>query len=505
MTRRRLALLFAAQALASASVSASPLFELAGGMNGTAGFNGRSTGAGPASTYFNPALLPSSAQEFSVGVFVLSDQISMTLDGRPGGDVPLSVGDRTFLDPNTLTPISNDTVPTSWLQNGCGPPDCSAGGFAPRPRQSMGSSGNTRGYASIGLVSRLIDPWLVVGVSAFVPLQQFTEMHSFYNDEREALFTNSLHPEMYSDRLTSTSLAFGAGSQLTKQLSVGMSFTLSLTNVVNTQTYVRDPADYGKLQLNNGVGVETAVAPHFGALYTPVKRLRIAGTFHTEQKLSLTTAIRATLPDGSESSTTLREVHHFVPWILGVSSSVDVYEAEKTTVTLAGTLAYEAWSNYIDRHGEKPGDVDPRYAWSDTITAALGVRLNQGPLRTFLDFNLRPSPVPAQTGRSNYVDNDRVGMTLGGDFDFRLGGLHFRPGASVSGYALFRRYQAKNDSLIRDELPDDTVDRNLDPVPAARGLQTNNPGWPGFASEGWIGSANVWLTLIYGEPKPSPE
>jgi hypothetical protein len=109
--------------------------------------------------------------------------------------------------------------------------------------------------------------------------------------------------------------------------------------------------------------------------------------------------------------------------------------------------------------------------------------------------------VPPQTGRTNYVDNDRVGLTVGGDYDFRLGGLHFRPGLGASGQLLMRRYQAKDDALIRDELPDNTVDRNLDPVPAARGLQTNNPGWPGFASEGFVWSANVWLTLIYGETK----
>lgn len=493
MSRRTVAvLLVAAPALVSPRALASPLFELAGGMNGTAGFNGRTTGASAASTYFNPALLPSSAQEFSVGVYVLSDQIGMTLDGRPGGDVPLGVGDRDYRDPDTQRPISNDSVPTAWLERGTGT-------FAPRPRQALGSSGNTRGYAAIGLVSRLIDPWLVLGLAAFVPLADFTEMHSFYNDERESLFTNSLHPELYSDRLTSTSLAFGAGSRLTRHLAVGMSFTLSLTNGVNSQTYVRDPADYSKLQLNNGVGVKTAVAPHFGVLYTPVDRVRFGLTFHTEQKLSLSTAIRATLPDGKESSTTLREVHHYVPWILGLSSSVDVFKGERSTVELAGTVAYEAWSNYIDRHGDRPGDFDPRYAWKDTVTGSLGVRWSHAPLRTFLDIAYRPSPVPPQTGRTNYVDNDRVGLTLGGDYDFRVGGLHFRPGLSVAGHRLIRRYQAKDDALIRDELPDGTVDRLGAPVPTARGLQTNNPGWPGFASDGFIWAANVWVTLIYGE------
>jgi hypothetical protein len=48
-----------------------------------------------------------------------------------------------------------------------------------------------------------------------------------------------------------------------------------------------------------------------------------------------------------------------------------------------------------------------------------------------------------------------------------------------------------------DELPDDAVDARGDPFPGAAGLQTNNPGWPGFGSDGWILGGSLTLTLLY--------
>ncbi|HVU03238.1 MAG TPA: hypothetical protein VHE30_15865 [Polyangiaceae bacterium] len=487
-----------ALALSLASgADASPLFELVGGTFGTAGYNGRVTGAGAASTYYNPALLGFSEQEFDVGVLTLSDQISMTLDGRPGGDVPLVVGDRTALDPRTRAPIPNDTAPTQWLQKGCKPAECNGFTLAPRPRQGSSASGTTRQYATIGLVSRVLDQYLVLGLHAIVPVADFTELDSFYNDQREQFFSNSLRPELYSDRLTATSLAFGAGSRITKMLSVGMSFTLSLTNAAHTATYVRDPADYKKLLLDNDVTVTTTVAPHFGVVFAPLERLRISGTFHTVQKLELETGIVATLPNAAESNATFKEVHDYVPWIAAIGADFDLNPGSAHAVSIAWTTAYEAWSGYVDRHGERPEAAGEAFAWKDVITVSAGARYKHGPVRTYLDVTYHPSPVPLQTGRTNYVDNDRAGLTLGGEYEVKVLNHRLRFGVGAQAQRLFPRYQAKNDALIVDEFPDGSVDRDLKPIPGSRGLQTNNPGWPGFASEGWILGGHLYASLVY--------
>ena len=198
-------LLAGATLLLAPAAQGSPLFELAGDTMGSGGHNARAASTSAAATYFNPALLPRVKQGFGLGMLVLSDQISMTLDGRPGGDVPVSIGrDRNVRDGNGDL-IPNDTFPTDWLENGCDTGGCDPP-FAPRPRQADGSSGNTRTYVGIGLVSPLIDDQLVIGLHALIPVGQFTEAQQFHVDHREQFFSNSLHPELYSDRLTATSL-----------------------------------------------------------------------------------------------------------------------------------------------------------------------------------------------------------------------------------------------------------------------------------------------------------
>jgi long-chain fatty acid transport protein len=487
------AVVFAALLLPAAA-SASPLFELAGASTGTGGYNARVTGAGAASTYFNPALLARATQGFDVGLLVLSDQISMTLDGRRSGNVPLTVGDRGIFDKNG-NPISNATVPTDWLEHGC--KTCGSPPFAARPRQADGSSGNTNAYAVLGLVNRLFKDRLVLGFYALIPVGDFTTAHSFYNDEREQFFSNSLHPEMYSDRLTATSLSFGAGSKILDQLSVGVSFTLNLTNSAEASTYVRDPIDYNKLLISNDIHVRAAVSPHFGIAYDPLAWLHLAGTVHSDQRFTINTGIKASLPAGNESTTTRNEVHSFLPWTFGVGGSVDLNRGAPQEFSIAGNLRYALWSDYLDRHGESPGAEGPDFAFKNVFAGTLGVRHHAGQIDTFLDVNYQPTPVPPQTGRSNYVDNDRIGALIGGQYQFWLGELPLKVGVQLQAQRLLARHQTKNDSLIVDELPDDAVDSHGTAVPGRAGLQTNNPGWPGFASEGWILGGAVSASLNF--------
>ena len=106
--------------------------------------------------------------------------------------------------------------------------------------------------------------------------------------------------------------------------------------------------------------------------------------------------------------------------------------------------------------------------------------------------------MPPQTGRTNYVDNDRVGLALGTDYTFTAFGVKLRPGASLQAHRLVRRYQKKDDRLIADEVPDDAIDATTkQPIAGSAGLQTNNPGWPGFASAGWVGGGAVTVAVRF--------
>jgi long-chain fatty acid transport protein len=495
-------------ALVAAPAQASPLFELTGGVGEQTGFGGRVTGAGAASTYFNPALLPKAHPGFYTGLFLLSDQIDLTLDARTGVDVPMSLRGATHADGSIFRQPS---VPTSWLEHGCKRPACSTAMPAHR-RQGLGSSDNTEAYQAVGLVVPMLARRVVFGVYGLVPLAEFTKAQSFFVDEREQFFTNSLHPELYSDRLAATSLAFGLGVQILPRLSLGIDATLSLRNTANAQTFVGNADDLQRtLLLSTDVGVKVSLAPHFGLVYDATDRLHLAATLHTVQRVDIVSATSTFLPNGNKQMATRTAVHDYMPVRIGVGGSYDVITdgidapTDNNELSLSATAILALWSSYVDRQGERPL---PGYAWHDTLGVDLGVRHTYDHFRTFLDVMYVPSPVPLQTGRTNYVDNDRISMGAGIDYDFIAFNLGWRVGAQAQLHMLADRHQSKIDPtasglsrsersrLVRDELPDDAVDTRGDPIPEAAGLQTNNPGWPGFGSSGFLFGAGVNLGLL---------
>ena len=49
---------------------------------------------------------------------------------------------------------------------------------------------------------------------------------------------------------------------------------------------------------------------------------------------------------------------------------------------------------------------------------------------------------------------------------------------------------------VLDEVPDDAVVGGM-PLAGGAGLQTNNPGWPGFASRGTLLGGALSVGLLY--------
>jgi long-chain fatty acid transport protein len=485
---------------------ASPLFELLGSSVGTGGFNARAHGASSASTYFNPAMLPRAREGVELGWFVLNDAISVTLDGRShAADIPETA----------LRDIGGRSVPplpTIWLERGCAPEAGAPVGcdtaLVAQPRQSAGSSGNTRAYQVIGLVNHVWDRYLSYGLYTLVPLGTYVRANSFFNDEREQYFSNSLHPELYADRLTAMALSFGVGSQPLDWLSLGVSFTLSLANAAAATAYVGNANDIADtLQLSTKLNVTAGVSPHFSAVIEPFEQLHLSVTAHSPQMMGIETASTTYLPSGDRQLATREAVHAWLPWIAGLGASYDLYRGEDHAWALTGTATYQLWSKYRNRQGER---AVREYEWSDIPTVAFGVRHTyQGVLATFLDGVFHPSPVPAQTGRTNYVDNDRIGVAAGLAYDWHiaeLGGAMLRFAGQMQMHFLPERYQRKIDpalpgaagrQLVIDERPDDVVDNRGMPVPDAAGLQTNNPGWPGFSSRGMLAGGGVSVSLLW--------
>lgn len=477
--------------------SASPTFDLAGAQTGTGGLSAQTTGASAASTYFDPALLTDAEEGVVAGVTTLSEQIGMTLDGRRGGDVPLVVGGRDLVGPDGQ-PASNATVPTEWLEAGCTPGkpgagECPTPGFPARPRQRSGSSGKTRTYLTLGAVKHVVPKRFSLGFYAMLPFGDVMTARSFFVDEREQFFTNSLHPELYGDRLTALSIAFGGGLAVTERLSVGLGVSIAIQSAADARTYVRDTSNYDTLLMTTDVGVGASVSPVLAARYRLAQRLSLAATAHAPESFEVDMTFSAALPSGVESRAARTMVHGYVPWRFGLGAELRVVDAPRRGFSVTLGASYALWSTYRDRNGERPAD-----AWSDVLTPTLGLRHRLGDARVYTDLQWAPSPVPEQTGRSSYVDSDRVGLALGGDVALSVFGVRFRPGLSLLVHRVTARHHTKEDARMVDEVEDDVRNATTGaPIGAARGLNTNSPGWPGYASKGWVYGGTVSLAIPF--------
>jgi hypothetical protein len=496
--------------MGASDAEGSPVLEIVGSNLGMGGFNARAYGPSAASTYFNPALLPSAEAGFSTGTFLLNDVISITLDGRsPGVDVP--VGALNNFNAGDRTVGTFPALPTTWLENGCKRTEeqCTTD-LAPRPRQGAGSSGRAHFYQALGFVGHLLERRLSLGVYTLVPLRSVVAAHSFFPDEREQYFTNSLHPELYSDRLSALSFAVGAGSQVTDWLSLGLSTTVNLATTAAVDAYIADSGNFrDSLRQSGRTEAVASFAPLFSAVVRPIEPWQVSATVHTPQKMAIETETSTFLPNGDKQQAPRSAVHDWLPWIAGLGVAYRILQDGEHSWALTGTATYQTWSGYVNRQGERPLRD---YEWINTINGAFGVRYGYGEKWTaFFDGSYRPTPVPEQSGRANYVDNDAFGVGAGVGYDWPIEslGVKVRIGAQAQAHLLRERHQAKFDptssalagrsysQLVWDEWSDHAVDSRPQTIPAAAGLQTNNPGWPGFASSGYLWGGGLSVSVLY--------
>jgi hypothetical protein len=252
---------------------------------------------------------------------------------------------------------------------------------------------------------------------------------------------------------------------------------------------------FQEILVDSDVGVNVALAPHFGLVYRPLARTSVSATVHTPQKLEVATDFSFLLANGIEQAAAIRFTHAYLPWTFGLAATHQLSNG----LTLSATALLARWSGYLDRHSERP---HPAQAWSDTFSGVLGLRRQVGAGRVFLDVSYQPSPVPDQIGRSNQVDNDRLGTSAGFELRRRLMGTEVHAGLQLQIHRLLPREARKQPApegaapgaFVIDEVPDDAL-LGGQPAPGRQGLQSNNPGWPGFSSAGWILAGTLTLGL----------
>ena len=466
-----LASLIASVALfAAPAAHASSTMEIVGATTGGNQITARVLAHGSAATYFNPSLLPEAAPNMEVGFYALAVQGNIRLKARPDGvDVPTSV---------YSTAAPGRPLATADL---------------PNPRADTTADSNVV-YAAIGMVRPLAGKALVFGFHAFLPVRAFLDQKGFFVDEREQYFSNQLHPELLGDRLNVSSITFALGSQLNDWISIGAGIDVAIYTVSKVTVYVPDSTQQETVFMAPDIHTDSKFKPYFATTVHPTSRSSVIATLHfpfsndTQGENDVRfwnykypnagqTSVRQTytISQGSEplrfavggSFCGRRLPDGRAPWEIGVQ------------------LLAERWSQYRDRQGAHPLDT-----WNNTISPAIGGGFLWRDRHITADLGYVPSPVPAQTGRTNYVDNSRLVASVGIEGPVKFLGRDLAAGITLYGSYFLPREVTKDPNAahpVVDEFPDDAKNpvTGLPPTDAA-GFQTNNPGYPGWKSAGYM-------------------
>ncbi len=471
--------------LASPPSFASSVLETIGAPGTGNGFTARVLSRGTEVTYFNPSLLPDVPPSLSFGVLVLGTRSRIRLSVRPSGvDVPESVYDADLV-----------RSPSGGME------------FWPQPTsQLLHRRGDTQvndvtPYVALGLVRPLVnDRRLVFGFFALVPATGFLQQESFFADEREQFFSNRLHFELLGDRLRVPTLAAAMGGRIAPQVSWGAGIDMGMATRTRMQVYIPNAADQRTLLMVPEIDTVIAASPFVGLALRPWRRALVTATLHTPKSWDTNGSNRLRFWDYAYPSGETAVVQSYEltqgsePLRVGVGVGSGG-EFGSTTWELGVQGVWTQWSKYRDRHAERP--VDP---WNDTVNLGLGWTLQQSGRRLTAELGVAPSPVPAQRGRTNYVDNTRWGTSLGFELPFSYLTTDYVLGLYLQGQFMFSRSVEKHtdaDSPVRDELPDGAVDRVANrPLPGSSGLQTNNPGYPGYTSSGMMAGVSLVLKVL---------
>jgi long-chain fatty acid transport protein len=473
-------------------------------------FNLRILANGPEAAYYNPALLVKLRDNITIGFIIAAGGLDISLmDKDPKYDVPLDVENR---NANELTNAGKDVpleerrytpLPTEKLlrQRGSYDPDF------------------TNFYTLLGGNVSFFDGWFATGLYILLPGRQLTGQTPYYPDERNQFFDNSLHFELLGDRLDSFHLTLGLAGKIARFLSLGMGFTLGIVAKADILVYVADASQPQHLLFDPAINVHTipVISPHFGFALTPVKNLNVTGTLHMPSTaflfdLDVDIQIRGfddlyeDDPDNPGEkmkylSTGLQTNYGNDPLRFALGLSYTFEKLGSYDLTLASNVLYTRWSTYKDRHCEKPLDK-----WKDTFKPAIGMNVKSQEREFGLDLSYYMTPVPDQTGRSNYVDNDRFGFSLAYAEYFNFKSFTLAGGISGQAQFLFARKTEKT----RTE--EDGVGKHFNPVideypemtnaegeiyESSKGFQTNNPGFPGFTSKGFIMGAGIYIRILF--------
>ncbi|MCK9460351.1 MAG: outer membrane protein transport protein [Proteobacteria bacterium] len=368
---------------------------------------------------------------------------------------------------------------------------------------------------SIVAIGSIFHEDLRVGLGFTTPLPGIISIRTWYNDEREQHFSNRLHFERFGEFDSAMTFYPGLSFSPLDWFSAGLTLQIDLAMALDSRIFLTESTTWDYSYLNTGGRVVPIVRPIVGLAFRTPFGLGLGVVYRHEAYTAVDVDIDIRVWNGEryiEDTGELkknfgqshRNVFGYKPKEIAVSAS---YERKRFSAELVGTV--ELWSDYLDRHANQwthpvaPGDTqevswqDPRF--DDVVSVRAGAEMRITDL-----FALRagaaysPSPMPSQTGRYNYVDNDLLLYSLGAGWRFDVRGhtvtadLAAQLWQMIELTVLKSRIGADQGGIV-DEVPDTVTDFDGVPLADGQGLQTNNPGFPGYELGGF--ALNLALTL----------
>lgn len=494
MVFKKFSITFATVLLLS-NLNASSVLELMGAFDSPNAFTARIISTGAEAAYFNPAYIVMQEDSFKLGFGMMLQSKTINHFKRLEG---YDVSDQIYDAPADEITGNGKYVPlaTNDLINKRGSADYDT----------------FDGIITVGAVKSIIKNWLGAGVYALIPVAGIQTQEPFFNDEREQYFSNSLHFELYGDRLKQFSMAFALGGKVGDFLKLGAGIAVSTYTVTQNRVFVPDGTDPATQIINAKMKVGSSVSPYFSFVANPFLGFNLTGTFHFPRNtgiVELNNEMQVWNWDYGDDSKKYLSANStmtagYQPIKLAIGMYYDFIVAGYTISPMAA-FEWSRWSTYVNRHGERPLDK-----WNDVFSGMGGLHVKHRQRKAAIDLAYIPSPVPAQDGRENYVDNDRLGFSVGYTEYFHFESFSIGGGINSSVQWLLARTEMKADQKERpekdgglvDEFPDDTpyygLPEGADAYDnAKKDLQTNNPGFPGWESKGFVMGIGINVEVLY--------
>jgi long-chain fatty acid transport protein len=265
-----------------------------------------------------------------------------------------------------------------------------------------------------------------VGLAVYSPIRHVFRSHLI--DEGTAYF---LRYDSAPERLQ---LSLSAAVHPLSWLSVGAGFQVS--------SNYGGAADFSAVLGTTGPGrvirrrldsdVIGAAGPIVGVAAGPFKTVRIFGFWRGELKTEFTQPINVDLGTFGSLDVSVRGITQYSPHVGGLGASVTLFGDR---LLLAADVAYEAWSTTPQlvpvitinlpqtlQDLAFNARVDSRTLemnFSDIVVLRLGAEWRQGGrLKLRAGYFYRPTMIPPQTGKSNFLDSNAHVVSLGAGWSF---------------------------------------------------------------------------------------